>query len=87
LPDRNLVGLKIRNTENVHDKLIGVILRRRDQQNPDVVLSLLGKVIQINAMFSLTDRLEVHLDHVRMPVGNVGLKVTGRSLGILSVMK
>jgi hypothetical protein len=27
-------------------------------------------VIQTNARFLLTDRLKVHLDHVRMPAGN-----------------
>ena len=37
---------------------------------PDVVWAVLGKVIQSNARFGLSDRLEVHLDHVRMPVGN-----------------
>ena len=31
---RNLVGLRIRNTENVQDKEIGISLRRCDQLNP-----------------------------------------------------
>ena len=70
VPDRDLVGLRIRNTENVQDKVIGISLRRRDQLKADVVWSVLGKVIQSNARFVLTDRLEVHVDHVRMPAGN-----------------
>ena len=49
--------------------MVGISLRRRDQLKPDVVWSVLGKVIQSNARFALTDRLEVHLEHVRMPVG------------------
>jgi len=64
VPDRDLVGLTIRNTENVQDKVVGISLRRRDQLKADVVWSVLGKVIQSNARFALTDRLEVHLDHV-----------------------
>ena len=45
-------------------------LRRRDQLKPDVVCDVLGKLIQSNAIVGLTDRLEVHLDHVRLPNGN-----------------
>jgi len=30
VPDRDLVGLRIRNTENVQDKVVGISLRRRD---------------------------------------------------------
>jgi hypothetical protein len=70
VPDRDTVGLTIRNTENVKDKVVGISLRRRDQLKPDVVWDVLGKVIQSNARFGLTDRLEVRLEHVRMPAGN-----------------
>jgi hypothetical protein len=87
VPGRDLIGLKIRNTENVHDNGIGISLRRQNQLKADVVLSVLGKVIQSNARFGLTDRLEVHLDHVRMPVGNGGVKTNGRSLVVLSAIK
>jgi hypothetical protein len=55
--DRDFVGLSFRNTENVQDKVIGISLRRRDQLKADVVWSVLGKVIQSNASFALTDRL------------------------------
>jgi hypothetical protein len=68
--DRDLVGLRICNTENVQEKLVGIILRRRDQSKPDVVCDVLGKAIQSNGRFGLTDRLEVHLDHARMLVGS-----------------
>jgi len=34
VPDRDLVGLRIRNTENVQDKVVGISMRRRDQLNP-----------------------------------------------------
>ena len=82
-----MLGLIIRNTENVHDKVVGISLRHRDQLKPDVVCAVLGKVIQNNATFGLSDRLEVHLDHVRMPVGNGGVKTEGRFLAILSAIK
>jgi len=81
------VGLRIRNTENVQDKAMGISFRRRDQLKPDVVWCVLGKVVQSNARFGLTDRLEVHLDHVRIPAGNSLVKTKGRSLGIISVIK
>jgi hypothetical protein len=64
------VGLKIRSTENVQGKVVDISLRRRDQFKADVVWSILGKVIHTNDTFALTDRLEVHLSHVQMPVGN-----------------
>jgi len=82
VPDRDLVGLRIRNTENVQDKEVDISLRRREQLKPDVVCAVLGKVIQSNAILGLSDRLEVHVDHVRMPVGNgkKAEKTKGRSL-------
>ena len=64
------MGLRIRNTENVQEKVVGINFRRRDQLKPDVVWGVLRKVVQSNARFALTDRLEVHLDHVRMSAGN-----------------
>ena len=57
VPDRDLVGLRIRNTENVQDKVFGISLRRREQLKPDVVWDVFGKVIQSNARFVLSDRL------------------------------
>jgi hypothetical protein len=55
---------------------------------PDVVGDVLGKVIQSNATFCFSDRLEEHLDHVRMPVGNgrMAEKTKGRSLDVLSAI-
>jgi hypothetical protein len=85
--DRDLVGLRIRNTENVQDKVVGSSLRRRDQLKPDVVWGVLGKVTQSNARFGLADRLEIHLDHVRMPAGNGREKSKGRSLDVMSAIK
>jgi len=82
VPDRDLVGFRIRSTENPQDSVVGISLRRPEQFKADVVWSVVGKVIQSNARFALTDRLEVHLDHVRMPAGNGndGGKTKGRSL-------
>lgn len=69
VPGRDLMGVRIRNTENVQDKVVGISLRRRDKFKTDVVWDVLGKVIQSKARFGLSDRLEVHLDHVRIPAG------------------
>ena len=85
--DRDLLGLRIRNTENVQDKFVGISLRRRDQLKPDVVWCVLGKVVQSNAGFGLSDRLEVHFGHIRMPVGNGFEKTKGRFLDVLSAIK
>ena len=46
--------------------MAGISLRRRDQCG----LGVLGKVVQSNARFGFTHRLEVQLDHVTMPAGN-----------------
>ena len=85
--DRDLVGLRIRNTENVQDKLVGISFRRRDQLKPYVVWGVLGNVLQSIARFGLCDRLDVHLDHVTMPVGNGREKTKGRLLDVLSAIK
>ena len=54
-----------------------------------MVWDLLGKVIPSNARFGLNDRLEVYLDHVRMPTGNGkgAAKTMERSLNVLSAIK
>ena len=38
-------------------------------------------------MFGLADRLEVHLNHVRMPAGNGRVKTKGCSLNVMSAIK
>ena len=87
MPGRDLVGLRFRNIENVEDKMVGNSLRRRDQLKPDVVWAVLAKVIQSNARFDLSDRLEVYLDHVSVPAVNGGVRTKGRSLDIMSAIK
>jgi len=86
--DRDLVGQRIRNTENVQEKLVGISFRRRDQLKPDVVWGVLGKVVLSNAMFGLSDRIEVHLYHM-LPAGDgkTAEKTKGPSLDIVSTIK
>jgi len=79
-PRRDLLRLRIRNTGNVQDKVVGISLRRPDQFKHAIVRGVLGKVIQSNARFGLSDCLEVHLEHVRMPAGNGRVKTNGRLL-------
>ena len=43
--------------------------------------------MQSNARFGLTDRLEVHLDHFRMPAGKGRDKKKGRSLDVMSAIR
>jgi hypothetical protein len=50
--------------------VVGTSFRRRDQLKPGVVWCALGKVVQSNARFGLSDRIEIHLEHIRMPGGN-----------------
>jgi len=89
VPDRDLVGLRLRNTDNVEDKVVGISLRRHDQLKSDVVWAVLEKVIQSNPRIGLSDRLEVHLDHVRMRTGNGkrAEETKGRSLDVMSAIK
>ena len=89
MADRDLVGLRIRYTENVQGKLFDISFRWCEQLNPDVVLDVIYKVVKGNARFVLTDRFEVHLDHVRMPAGNgkFAEKTKGRSSYVLSAIK
>ena len=58
VPGRDLVGLRIRNTENVQDKVVGISLRRSHQFKPDVDWGLPRKVIQSNATFGLVTVLK-----------------------------
>ena len=47
VPDRDLVGVRIRNTENLQDKVLGISFRRRDQMKPDLIWAVLSKQRQI----------------------------------------
>ena len=69
--------------------MLGISFRRRDQMKPDLNWAVLSKVIKSNARFGLTDHMEVHLDHVRILVGNgkSAEKTKGRSLDLLSSIK
>jgi hypothetical protein len=50
VPDKDLVGLKIRNTENMLDTFVGISMRHRDQFKTAVVRDIFGNFIQSNAM-------------------------------------
>ena len=65
--------------------MFGISFRRREQLKHDLIWTVLCRVIQSNARYGLTDRLEVHLDHERIPVGNGKLaeKTKVRSLDVL----
>jgi len=43
VPDRYLVGVRIRNTENLQDKVLGISFRCRDQMKPDLIWAVLSK--------------------------------------------
>jgi hypothetical protein len=59
--------------------VVGTSLRRREQFQPYVVWDV------VIDRFALTDHLAVHLDHVRMPVGNGRMpeKTKGQPLDVL----
>ena len=87
MADRDLVGMRIPNTENVQDKVVAIRFRSCEHLKPDLVWNILSKVIQSNAGFGMTDRLEVHLNHVSMPAINVREKKKGRALDVISAIK
>ena len=87
VPGIDLVGLRIRNTENLQDEVAGISLRRRDQFQLDGDWGVLGKVIQSDVRFGLADRLEVHLDNVRLPGGEGRVRTKGRSLDVMNAIK
>lgn len=68
IPVRDLIGLTMKIAENLQDKFIEISLRRCYQLHPNVVLSVLGKIVQSGAL--VTHRLDTRVDHVKMPVGN-----------------
>ena len=51
-----------------------------------MVWGVLGKAFQGNARFRLTERIEVHFYHVRMPTGSGREKMKARSLDVLSAI-
>jgi hypothetical protein len=61
-----MVGITISNEENVQDKAIGISFRRRDQITPDVIWSVLGKVVQSNARLNALVKLVMTVHYVKM---------------------
>ena len=65
--------LRIRNIVNVQNNVIGIIFRRREQFETDIVFEVLSKVIRAMVV---SGYLEVHLNHIRTPAVSVyGLKI------------
>jgi hypothetical protein len=64
-----MVGITIQNRENQNDKPIGISFRRKDQLAEDLILTLVQKVSQSNAIFNVLDKLFMTVHSVRMPVG------------------
>lgn len=97
-----MVGLRIRNNENVQDNVMGISFLRRDQLNPSNaelipvchLMALLG-VHHILHDGGLRVKPDVvrdvlgKLDHVRVPAGNrrKAEKTKGRSLEVMGAIK
>ena len=62
--DSHMVGLTIRNEDNVQDKPIGFSFRRKDHISQEVNLSVFEKVVQSNARFNALDSLGVVVQRV-----------------------
>lgn len=77
------MGLRIHNTENLDDRVMGISLSSQHQLKPDVVCCVLDKVVQSNAR----DQLEVHLFHVRMSTVKGREKMKGHLLDVLSTVE
>ena len=75
-----MVGLTIRNEDNVQDKPIGFSFRRKDQISEELVWSVFEKVVQSKAIFNALDSLIVPVHRVAMPTGygSVAIKTKGR---------
>jgi hypothetical protein len=84
-----MVGIPIRNEENVQDKAIGINFRRIDQLTPDVIWTVFGKVAQSNARFNALDKLVLNIHYVKIPIGNGsgGIAAKGRLLANMDHLK
>ena len=69
LNESDMVGITIHNRENHNDKPIGIRIRHKNQLAADLILTLVQKVSQSNAIFNVLDKLFMTVHSVRMPVG------------------
>jgi hypothetical protein len=67
--DSDMVGLTIRNDENMSDRALGISFRRNDQLSAEAIRSVLENFSQSNAIFNVLDRLVIQLHAVRVPSG------------------
>ena len=83
-----MVGISIRNENNMRDKAIGISFRRKDQLSTDVILNVWQKVTQSNSRFNALDKLVLQVHSVKMPVGfEKVMKNKGRPLDVLAYVK
>jgi hypothetical protein len=59
---------------NIQDNVMGISFCRCEQLKPDMVLGVLETFVQSNVSFGLNERIELHVDHARMP----GVTVVGK---------
>ena len=82
-----MVGISIRNENDIKDKAIVISFRRKDQPSADVVLNV-WEVIQSNSRINALDKLVLEIHSVKMPVGfSRGLKTKGRPLDVVAQLK
>ena len=55
---------------NIQDNVMGISFCRCEHLKPDMVLGVLETFVQSNVSFGLNERIELHVDHARMPGGN-----------------
>ena len=87
--ESDMVGVTISNEDNVQDKPIGIIFRRKGQLSEEVKWSMFEKVAQSNARFNAKDRLFFVVHTGKMPVGfgHTALRSKGRTLANLAHLK
>jgi hypothetical protein len=87
--DSDMLGVSIRNEENMRDKAIGISFRRKDQLSTEVIKNVWQKVTQSNSRFNAWDKVVLEVHSVKKPVGfgGDGRKTKDRPLGVLAHLK
>ncbi|KAG8233073.1 hypothetical protein J437_LFUL013073 [Ladona fulva] len=73
--DADQMGMSIRN-DGSPDKEIAISFRRSDQLKPEVISTVISKVVQSNDAFLTSAPLTISLHHIAMPVGRGGGRFT-----------
>ncbi|KYB24697.1 Histone H4-like protein [Tribolium castaneum] len=82
----DIIGITM-NNESFPQKPLGISFRKFSEISSDVILNVIGAVLQSNSTFFSNDQLEIRVDRVRLPTGRGFSALDGKCVTLSKAQK